>query len=475
MAKRNQPCPCGSNIKYKKCCGSPQKRASLSVDPNSSIALKNQGLSCLEQRRYEEAANYFRKSLVVDPNSTIVLEKLGFVYFVQGSYEESVDCFLKSLAIDPDRAMTLDDLGSIYLKMRRYGEAVDSFNKALSVDHEYNRATYNLGLANQKYGKYIDAEKFFQKALSKNPKYAEALYGLGVICNGQERVEEAIDYFNKALAIKPDSAKFHIYLVIIYWLNGDWGACKNQLARLSGNKNLFAPGDYDFAAPYNDYLKKLLEYREANAEKYTTNENLPLIYVLGDSHCLSIANTRVNFRGVDHFVEAKIVIGCKAWHLGNEENNLYKHEFEKRVESIPAGATVILMFGEIDCRPQEGIIKHYKSNNNVSLTKSTAALVDNYFSYVFNKLTARDILPIICNIPIPDIKNIKMPEMDKELQRKVLSNFNQALEDHAGKEQLPVLDVYTLSKTPEEGYANKFHIDGVHLFPTVFEDVIKEL
>ena len=106
---------------------------------------------------------------------------------------------------------------------------------------------------------------------------------------------------------------------------------------------------------------------------------------------------------VDYLAEAKIVIGCKAWHLGNKDKNSYKYEFEKTIESIPAGATTILMFGEIDCRLKEGIIKNHKKNNT-NLTESIITLVDNYFNYILRVLTDRNIFPIICNVPANHIE-----------------------------------------------------------------------
>ncbi|MBU0673856.1 MAG: tetratricopeptide repeat protein [Proteobacteria bacterium] len=445
---------------------------SLSVEPNKANVLYDLGVVYLSQRRFDGAVDCFLKSLDIDQNFTKSLGNLGLIYFEQRRYEEAADYYLKSLSIDPNSSVALDNLGLIYLKQRKYEEAVSCFNKALSVDPEYYRAIYSLGLASQKQGRYKEAGELFLKVLKKNPEYAEAYYGLGIINNGEGGVEEAIAYFNKAIEFSSSSSRFHTYLVIIYWINGDWEACKNHHEYLSAHK--FGSGDSDFAAPYHSFLGELLKYRAENAAKYIRDEYLPTLYVLGDSHSLSLANTLVNMNGNEYISEALTVIGCKAWHLGNKENNSYKYEFAKRVESIPPGSTAVLMFGEIDCRIQDGIIKNYKINHG-NLTESIITLVDNYLDYVLKKFATLNIRPIICTIPKTEVMNLNFSDADENLYDEVLSIFNQALKDHARNKQIPILDAYAYSIIQEKSPDNKFRLDGVHLLPSVYGDLIKKL
>lgn len=50
----------------------------------------------------------------------------------------------------------------------------------------------------------------------------------------------------------------------------------------------------------------------------------------------------------------QLITGCKIWHLRDEGYFYPKRNFENAMKSLPKGAQVIMMFGEIDCR--EGIM-----------------------------------------------------------------------------------------------------------------------
>jgi hypothetical protein len=132
------------------------------------------------------------------------------------------------------------------------------------------------------------------------------------------------------------------------------------------------------------------------------------------------------------------------------------------------------MFGEIDCRLTEGIIKHHKKTNN-NLSESIIGLVENYIINQLEIFATKNISLIICNVPAPLFKDDEVSANDKRLQATVVEEFNQALADNAAKRQIPVLDVYTISKN-SAGIANdKWYIDNIHLQPSVFEHLIKEL
>ena len=56
-----------------------------------------------------------------------------------------------------------------------------------------------------------------------------------------------------------------------------------------------------------------------------------------------------------HLLVPKLVTGLKCWHLRDECDFYPKKHFENVMRTIPAKATVIFVFGEIDCR--EGLLE----------------------------------------------------------------------------------------------------------------------
>ena len=62
-----------------------------------------------------------------------------------------------------------------------------------------------------------------------------------------------------------------------------------------------------------------------NFNKGKINKNL---YVIGESHSLTSHHLCIQNLGVNFFCSAKLIKGCKQWHLGNAFRNQYKHNFE---------------------------------------------------------------------------------------------------------------------------------------------------
>jgi hypothetical protein len=88
-----------------------------------------------------------------------------------------------------------------------------------------------------------------------------------------------------------------------------------------------------------------------------------VIYCCGDSHSLSSAWQIINIKGEETVLIPKLVTGLKCYHLRPESMFFPKNNFYNVVASIPRGARVLFMFGEIDCR--EGILRAVEKTRRV--------------------------------------------------------------------------------------------------------------
>lgn len=86
------------------------------------------------------------------------------------------------------------------------------------------------------------------------------------------------------------------------------------------------------------------------------NDGVEVIYVCGDSHTLPLSWAVLprESSSAPCLLVPKLVTGVKHWHLRPESNFYPKANFFNAVRSIPNGAKVIFVIGEIDCR--EGIL-----------------------------------------------------------------------------------------------------------------------
>jgi len=103
MTKRNDPCPCKSGDKFKKCCG---KESGLATDSgiNSLTLLIKKANSYRDQGESEQALHFYQEALTINPESAETLVNLGVLYKELGEIEDSSQCYIKALAINPESA-----------------------------------------------------------------------------------------------------------------------------------------------------------------------------------------------------------------------------------------------------------------------------------------------------------------------------------------------------------------------------------
>ena len=87
---RNEPCPCGSGKKYKKCCikqhqavATPQSNYESYVEELENLS--NSVLDLIQDGKLDEAENVCQKLLRQYPDQVDGLDRLAMVYEAQGN------------------------------------------------------------------------------------------------------------------------------------------------------------------------------------------------------------------------------------------------------------------------------------------------------------------------------------------------------------------------------------------------------
>jgi lysophospholipase L1-like esterase len=176
--------------------------------------------------------------------------------------------------------------------------------------------------------------------------------------------------------------------------------------------------------------------------------------VLGDSH-------RVMFPENDNFRHVDISLAT-AYNLGNPKSKYGSNvRLMKAIETVTPEETVIMTFGEIDCRGH--IYKHHIKQNkpiNVIIDKT----IERYGT-VLNDLRNRGIKIIVCGIPPPGHQDniLAFEYFSMEERPYVYKQFNSALRVFCEKNNYKYLDIY--SKTVgEDGFTQpEYAADEVHL------------
>lgn len=211
--RRNQPCSCGSGIKFKKCCGlirevivgsSDETSNNRTGEVLSASEYYRMAEDAINRRQLDKAAGYLRHALRIKSDFLDALNRLGVVHLTLGRPEEAVVNFRRLAELKPDEPEAHFNLGIALYDSGRLDEAVESFQRLIELKPDHVEAHFNLGNFFMAQGKQEEAVSSFNRALELKPDYAEARCNLGVLYKELGKTEDAVACFKQALFLKPD-------------------------------------------------------------------------------------------------------------------------------------------------------------------------------------------------------------------------------------------------------------------------------
>jgi tetratricopeptide (TPR) repeat protein len=229
---QNAPCPCGSGLKHKKCCGAPggpaqaqfrrgvqalqagQSSAAISLliaaiqaDPAYFDAYHALGAAFLQSGDFSRATAAWSKALTLQPASAKTHRDLGAVYDQQNQHEEAIACYRKAVELAPKLGDVHQRLSTLYALYSRNAEAADSLEHAADAQRNSTQARLYRADAHMLRGDFPAAEKWARQAVALEPKNDAAQGTLAGMLYAQGKFDEAATHFETALRINPKLAK----------------------------------------------------------------------------------------------------------------------------------------------------------------------------------------------------------------------------------------------------------------------------
>ncbi|CRY92535.1 TPR repeat family protein [Synechococcus sp. WH 8103] len=483
------------------------KRA-IKINPNFADAHLNIGSLYSEMGRKDKAISCLQRSISLKPESDIAYLNLGCIYADQGDYARALSFTLKSYKINPNNPSTLTNLGNIYLTVGKANEAVIYFQESLKREPTNDAVLAKLGgiFIGQKQPK--KAIKILRDSLNISPRNPIALANLGVSYKLLGKMELAVTLFVKSLELNPDNPVVNMNLGIVYELLYKLDlalSCYVKSAKLFSKERdgssltslisssiiLIHLGKIDDAwinlrsaavvAASAQPLKNYSKGNESNDNAYMkflgalipliprkNDYSCPKILHIGDSHCLSFSHQIVSLGNQNFEIKPCLVMGTKAYHLGNESpNNAFQLAFINRIkENFDRSRYLLLSFGEIDCREAEGIIPYcLKTGKNIQEVSTTTA--ERYVRWISRILKDFSGKVILLGVAAPSrVRSENHSSLKANSVRPAaISSFNSALRDTCISSKMIFLDVFELT-ADQDGFNNeKWMLDGVHLKP----------
>ncbi len=299
---RNDPCPCGSGKKYKKCCeqnaavqtpvasssgfsipqalqnatmyfqsGNFQQsellyKQILSVSPNQPDALQWSGLFAMQRGELDAAISLISKALAAKPDYVEAHVNLGAALQAKQDMGAAESCYRKAITLRPSYAEVHSNLGVVLRAQGRLEEAAACFTRAIQLKPDYSEAYGNLGVIFKETGQVDEAIKYYRQALSLRPDFVEALSNLGVALNEQGHTDEAISSYRKALALRPDYAEANTNLGTVLKEQGQFDEAKAVYQRALAVNPYLVEAHVNLAQLMQDTGKAeeaLIHYRNA--------------------------------------------------------------------------------------------------------------------------------------------------------------------------------------------------------------------
>lgn len=141
----------------------------------------NCGNLCVELKRFEAAAGYFRRLVRILKNNQDVhnalcyaLQELGNESHTQGQFTRAEACFAEALQYQPNNAEYLYNLGNAQRELGKAKEATLQYQRAIQINPNDADFHNNLGNVQRELGQLDLAIESYKKALSLNPQLYHA-------------------------------------------------------------------------------------------------------------------------------------------------------------------------------------------------------------------------------------------------------------------------------------------------------------
>lgn len=141
---RNDPCPCGSGKKTKKCCGLPKRSTVSQISEQTTInSMFAEAWTHFQAGRLFQAGSLYKRILDLQPNNVDALALLSGIASKQGDLTTARELLERAIKIQPKRADLYSNLGYILTGERKAEEALTALTNAIKLKPDFSDAYLN--------------------------------------------------------------------------------------------------------------------------------------------------------------------------------------------------------------------------------------------------------------------------------------------------------------------------------------------
>jgi len=224
MPERNDPCPCGSGKKYKKCCGAnqPGPASVSSADP----ALLARGVQALQRGAFQDAVALAKKILDTSPRSPDACCLCGLALRSLGDLSQARVYLEKAVSLSPARADYRGALAQTFSGLGEHALAAEQARRSIEINPRFAEGHSALAIALQSLGKEDEALSHLRLAIELEPHNPAYYVNLGTARQQTGQYAEAEHCYLQAIQMAPDFAPGHANLGALYLLWEKYAAAR---------------------------------------------------------------------------------------------------------------------------------------------------------------------------------------------------------------------------------------------------------
>jgi Tfp pilus assembly protein PilF len=229
---RNEPCPCGSTMRFKECCGYlGEVVVSTNVTPDALQRQLRLALNAKDADDWLQAEGLCHQILAGVPNQMQALRLLVAIKLHQDDSRAAGLLLQRLLRHFPHDAAVLTDAAEFLERQGDAAQAEANLAKALRLDPHHRCTHIALARLAQRRGNVGVAEVHLREAHFLDNTDADVAADLGRVLNQMGRKAEAEHYFRIALSLRPDDVSTLLSWADMEESRGDLPAAWNLLER----------------------------------------------------------------------------------------------------------------------------------------------------------------------------------------------------------------------------------------------------
>jgi len=255
---RNDPCPCGSGKKFKKCHGANAAASVASVGSDQferAHALFEQGQLqqaleiCLgiisgnaghvdalhiagiiesQLGQHEQAQAHLSSAVKLQPKNHWIHSNLGLVYLKLRNLDVALRHAKKAISLDPNMAEAWNNLGNVYREMGKFDDALTAYSKSLKLSGQSPELLCNMGLVLEQLDRNDEAKSKYEAAISAAPGFARAHVCLGDLAREDGDLKSAFEYYHNGLSHDPNLKEAHCSIARAFLAESDFDNAKSH-------------------------------------------------------------------------------------------------------------------------------------------------------------------------------------------------------------------------------------------------------